>query len=104
MDDMQNQKKPQDHGYKAHLFICTKQKDSSECCSAKGSTELFLQLKEKSRQRWGKSLRVNAAGCLGYCSEGITAVLYPHNRWFTGLTSDSLQQLEEMLEQAMGPT
>lgn len=76
----------------AHLFVCTNQRESGESCGQKGGAELRDQLKamckEKSRG-WKGRVRVNAAGCLGRCEEGIVAVLYPQSKWFTRLDKKS---------------
>ena len=42
--------------------------------------------------------RINASGCLGHCQEGITAVLYPEGKWFTGLKEDDAETLLKELK------
>lgn len=71
---------------KAHLFICTNGKDMQGKCGHKNSETLRKQLKETcSKQPWAKEVRINAAGCLGQCENGIAAVLYPQGIWKTNL-------------------
>jgi len=79
--------------YKTHVFICTNSPDKQGKCGHKGSEELRKQLKEKCTELYGKDLRVNSSGCLGYCEKGIAAVIYPQGKWLTHLTKDSLQPL-----------
>jgi (2Fe-2S) ferredoxin len=73
----------------SHLFICTHLRDSGESCAEKGSVGLRDEVKKAcSRAVMGEKaarLRVNAAGCLGVCERGITAVLYPEGKWFLDL-------------------
>jgi (2Fe-2S) ferredoxin len=87
-----------------HLFICTNKRASGECCADKGAAALRDELKarlKKKHPEWKGKVRVNAAGCLGQCETGITAVLYPEGRWFERLTPDSLGKLEAELERAV---
>lgn len=82
----------------AHLFICTNKRDKGECCADKGSVELRDEVKRLAKKAGLKGrIRVNAAGCLGHCSEGITTVLYPEGKWLTQLTKDDAPVLLEML-------
>lgn len=74
-----------DSGYKAHLFICTNQKDGKKCCADKNGEKLQKKVKEIAKERWGKQVRINKSGCLDRCSEGIAAVLYPQGEWFVDL-------------------
>ncbi|MGE4233948.1 MAG: ferredoxin [Bacteriovoracia bacterium] len=94
--------------YKAHLFICTndrtgaQQKDGKPpkgSCAQKGSLELRDKVKASCK---GKGeIRVNAAGCLGYCSKGIAAVLYPQEKWFFDLTSGDTEKLVSAVDEAL---
>ena len=68
-------------GYKTHLFICTNAPDKSGKCGSKGAEELRKEVKEQCKKEFGKSVRVNSAGCLGYCERGIAAVIYPQGEW-----------------------
>jgi len=76
------------HNLEAHLFVCTNQKEKGACCAGRGSIELRNKLKEICQdpsRGWHGRVRVNTAGCLGRCADGIAAVLYPDGQWFTGL-------------------
>ncbi len=80
----------------AHLFICTNQRADGECCAQKGSVELREKVKKLAKdpaRGWKGRVRINAAGCLGHCSEGIAAVIYPEGKWLTGLSSDSADEI-----------
>jgi (2Fe-2S) ferredoxin len=71
--------------YKTHLFICTNAPDKPGKCGHKGSEELRKELKDRCRNEFGKSVRVNSSGCLGMCERGIAAVIYPEGKWLLDL-------------------
>ncbi len=80
--------------YKAHLFICTASPDKKGKCGHKGSEELRSALKKACKQEvWGKDVRINTAGCMDHCEEGIAAVLYPEGRWFLNQTKEDFDRL-----------
>jgi (2Fe-2S) ferredoxin len=88
----------------AHLFICTNTKASGASCGAKESSILRDYLKDwvaKVRPEWRGRVRVNASGCLGHCSRGIAAVLYPGGQWFTELKQGDHALLEKALDDSM---
>ena len=69
-----------------HLFICTNSPDREGKCGHKGSEQLRQKVKEQLLTEANeKKVRVNAAGCLGHCEDGITAVIYPQAEWMLNL-------------------
>jgi (2Fe-2S) ferredoxin len=85
-------------GYDAHLFICTHTREAGESCGARGAAELRNEVKKACAARLaaaGRRVRVNNAGCLGYCSEGIAAVLYPKGEWYFRLEAKDGEKLVE---------
>lgn len=87
----------------AHLFVCTNEKSKSKCCGGKGAAELRSTVKDlvKERPEWKGRIRVNAAGCLGHCENGIAAVLYPQGKWFTNLKADDSEILIKAVEKSL---
>ncbi len=88
----------------AHLFICTNLKEKGESCAQKGSVQLRNSIKElcqDEKRGWHGRIRVNTSGCLGRCSEGITAVLYPQATWMTGLTESSSAEVSAILSKVL---
>lgn len=81
-----------------HLFICCNQKDSGKCCANKSPEKLIKDLKKqlKSNKMWDK-IKVSKSGCLGPCSEGISATLYPNNILITKISVDDTEKLYELL-------
>lgn len=91
--------------FKAHLFICGNERGPGakrESCCAKGAPELRDRVKNLCRERGlpPGSFRVNHAGCLDICEQGIAAVLYPSGEWFTGLTPADAERLVDSVEKA----
>lgn len=87
--------------FKAHLFICTNAPDKEGKCGSKGSEEMRRRLKEQCRTLYGKDVRVNASGCLGFCERGIAAVIYPQNHWLLDLTSQNDAELLDAVKKAL---
>lgn len=83
---------------KKHLLICTRQKEGKPCCGGKESQilvdELKAWLKEKNLKH---EIKVTGTQCLSYCEEGITAYLYPAEKYITGLTLKDAEQLKDIL-------
>lgn len=85
----------------AHLFVCTNRREKGSCCADKGASELRDRVKMLAKERGFRNVRVNAAGCLGHCEEGIVAVLYPEGQWFTNLSKDETSPLLQAIETAL---
>ena len=88
-------------GFKTHLFICTNSPDRSSKCGGKGAEKLRKEVKEACKEKYGKSIRINSSGCLGYCEHGIAAVMYPRGEWFLELEKDDSKTLIKAVDQAM---
>jgi predicted metal-binding protein len=74
---------------KAHVFVCTNTRANGEAsCGAKGSETFRKELKEEAKKMFGKSVRINASGCLGPCEQGIACVIYPQGEWKLNLTAN----------------
>jgi (2Fe-2S) ferredoxin len=94
--------------YDFHFFVCTNQKENGKDCASKGSAELFSKLKDWSRNLKpedlkGKKIRVNKAGCLNRCAEGIACVAYPKAEWIVEVNGvDDLETLETKILKMLG--
>lgn len=89
---------------KIHLFICTHRREDGECCATKGAQSLRDEVKLQVKKLAGiqrSEVRINSAGCLGRCEEGIAAVLYPTGKWFTGLSAEDASRLVEEVKAAL---
>jgi predicted metal-binding protein len=84
---------------KAHLFICTNTKSDGSGCGPLNASHLVDELKPWIKENGLKEqLKVTRSGCLGHCQEGVAAVCYPQNQWFTKLASTDGNQLKELLK------
>lgn len=93
-----------DPKYKVHFFICTNKKEKGESCAPKGSLNIRDALKkliDEKYPHWRGKIRINAAGCLGPCAQGVTAVCYPQGKWFTDLKETDISYLEAELVKLM---
>lgn len=75
------------------MFICTNSPEKQGKCGIKNSEEMRRRLKEICKNEFGKDVRVNSSGCLGYCEKGIAAVIYPAGKWHFDLTATDEQKL-----------
>ncbi|MEE2758363.1 MAG: (2Fe-2S) ferredoxin domain-containing protein [Candidatus Thermoplasmatota archaeon] len=85
-------------GFDYHMFICSHERDPDavrECCSHKNSLELMKAIKIAAKTEGIQNIRVQKAGCLGKCEQGISCVVYPEGTWYT-LTGEG--DIPDMLE------
>ena len=80
-----------------HLFVCVNERDPDNpkgCCASKGGAEVRSKLKRMAFDAGlrGK-VRINSAGCLDQCAEGVTLVVHPEAVWYGGVTVDDLDEL-----------
>ena len=68
---------------KQQLFICCNTKQDGSGCGPKGAEALRLRLKDRVQALKDPSVKVTKSGCLGKCSEGIAAMLYPEGSLIT---------------------
>ncbi|MCI5073043.1 (2Fe-2S) ferredoxin domain-containing protein [bacterium] len=80
-----------------HVFVCTNQRpdDSAKgCCYSKGAENILLRLKQEVKKlKTDKKIRINKAGCLGRCSEGIAVVVYPDMQWFLNVQDSDVENI-----------
>jgi (2Fe-2S) ferredoxin len=89
--------------FKAHLFVCTNDRGPGakrESCGPKGGDALRGRVKEMCRARGLKGVRINSAGCLDQCEQGMVAVLYPKGEWFLNLKPEDAEKLVDAVEKA----
>jgi len=80
-----------------HVFVCVHQRDSQNpkgCCSAKGAAEVRARLKQLAFEASLRGrVRINSAGCLDHCAQGVTIVVYPEAVWYGGVTPDDVEEI-----------
>lgn len=78
----------EEKGIEKHVFICTNSREVGDSCANRGADEFFKELKAFSRESesWKGKISVTKCGCLGFCSKGVAAVVYPEKKWITELS------------------
>ena len=72
-------------GFEKHIFICENKRINHPrgCCKDKGSSEIRLMFKDEiEKQKLKGKVRANSAGCLDFCEQGPTVVVYPEGTWY----------------------
>jgi (2Fe-2S) ferredoxin len=71
------------------FFCCNVKEDGRKCCGSVQTEALYDYCKQKvqvikaKRSAMDKNvIKVNKSGCLGKCSLGPNAVVFPDNRWY----------------------
>ena len=72
-------------GFEKHIFVCENLREDGHprgCCAEKGGAEIRLRFKQEIIEQGlvGK-VRANKAGCLDFCEQGPTVVVYPEAIW-----------------------
>jgi (2Fe-2S) ferredoxin len=85
--------------YKKHVFVCENTRDEADTrgsCSQKGSIRFREVLKDAISSKGLKpKIRINKAGCLGACNQGISMVIYPDAIWYGKLSEDDIEEIIE---------
>jgi predicted metal-binding protein len=83
---------------KRHLFVCCNEKIEGVCCSQKDAATLIKNIKTRLRDNdlFG-DYKITKTGCLGPCSNGIAATMYPDNILFKGLELSDEDELYKQL-------
>lgn len=88
--------------FACHLFVCTNERkpdDPRGCCTSKGSPAILDALKAKAHAAGLKGqVRVNKAGCLDACEDGVSIVCYPNEIWYARVT---LADVDEIVERTL---
>ena len=87
--------------YKTHVYVCTNFKEGAKTCGADGASNLRDELKTMAKERWGKQVRVNSAGCLGQCERGIAVTIYPDNKVVTNVKKDDHKLVLDLIETSL---
>ena len=84
---------------KTHVFICTNGPDRDGKCGSKGAEKLRQAVKTQLSAEFAPGeLRVNGAGCLGQCEQGIACVIYPQQNWTLNLKSEDSEFLVQKIK------
>lgn len=80
-----------------HVFVCLNERAAGSpkgCCASKGALAVFNELKKSAYDQGLKGVvRINRAGCLDACEEGVSVVVYPEAVWYAGVTVQDVPDL-----------
>ena len=94
-----------DMGYRMHAFICTHQRPKGSlkgCCMDKNSIDLMRELKMMAKDAGIDNVRVQKSGCLDYCENGPSCVIYPKGEWYR-LSEQALPSFLDYLKGGSAP-
>ena len=82
-----------------HVFFCTNQReDGKTCCATQCAEAAAAHCKQRVKDlglSGAEKVRVNKAGCLGRCSAGPVAVVYPEGVWYSYVDLDDIDEIVE---------
>ena len=91
-------------GFNTHVFICGHSRNEGatrpDCCS-KDSLGLLTELKRRVRESNIEGIRVQKSGCLDFCENGISCVIYPEGEWYS---LNGKEDIEPLLERILNGT
>ena len=79
-------KETSEPGYSRHVFVCGNERPPGSqrgCCREKNSLEILRSMKNAARALGLADVRVQKSGCLDYCENGISCVIYPEGIWYS---------------------
>jgi (2Fe-2S) ferredoxin len=80
--------------YRQHVFFCLNRRAEGEpSCASLGAEAAFLRCKNDAREARLDGVRVNRSGCLGRCTEGPVAVVYPDGVWYTYVDAEDVKDI-----------
>lgn len=85
--------------YEKHVFVCENDRDPSDprgSCRARGAEAFTTALRKLCKEAHLKGrVRINKAGCLDLCAQGVVAVVYPEGIWYGGVTEADAREIFE---------
>jgi (2Fe-2S) ferredoxin len=79
--------------YKKLVLVCTNERvTGKECCSQKGSIDLYQKIKEAIKAV-DLEVRVSRTGCLGNCLSGASVVIMPDDIWLGEVTENDIDEI-----------
>jgi (2Fe-2S) ferredoxin len=83
--------------FERHLFVCQNRRAPGHpkgSCAEKEAAAALDRLKQLAFEAGLQGrVRINSAGCLGLCAEGLTIVVYPEAVWYGRVTLDDVDEV-----------
>ncbi|NTU54534.1 MAG: (2Fe-2S) ferredoxin domain-containing protein [Chlorobiaceae bacterium] len=86
-----------------HVFVCTNDRGGERQSCADNNSQL---IKEKLKaavdsKGWKGKVRVSTSGCMGVCAQGANVMIYPQKLWFSGVSTDDVDEIVAAIEEIM---
>ena len=83
------------------LFVCVNKRQPHEtCCSHRAAEAVAAALKARVKERGlSRAIRVSTSGCQDLCSRGPNVMVFPDDRWYSGVT---LEDVERIIREVTG--
>jgi len=83
--------------FERHVFVCENRRPAGHpkgCCAEKNAAAVAARLRELAFEAGLKGrVRINSAGCLGHCEDGLTLVVYPEAVWYGHVTPHDVEEI-----------
>ncbi len=92
-------------GYDLHVFVCAHERPDDAarpCCAKKDSLRIMKKMKTLAKEEGLSNLRIQKSGCLDFCENGISCVVYPEGLWYTLNGEENIPALLEHLRSGTG--
>jgi Ferredoxin len=87
------------HKPKYHLFLCSSSRINGQqmgACHSKKSVDLVKKFIEEIEEReLSDDVMITNCGCLGMCTTGPVAVIYPEGTWYGDISSEDVAEIVE---------
>ena len=73
-------------GFEKHVFVCENKRSDEhprQCCSRNTKYDIKMLFKKELEKENNSNIRVNSVGCLDFCEQGPTIVIYPEGVWYS---------------------
>ena len=90
---MQSQKIP----YEKQIFVCTNDRAGEKpSCGDHQGLAVFTELRRIAKERGlHPRIRVAQAKCLGQCNSGVNIMIFPDEKWYSGVTLDDIESFAD---------
>lgn len=79
------------------IFVCVNERApnaSKPCCAHRNALQVYRCFKDLVRaQGLRDRVLVTRTGCMKHCSQGVTVVVWPHNRWYAGVATGDVDEI-----------
>jgi len=93
-----------ERGLRAHVFVCTHERDSEYACCADADGEAVADAVRswlRDREAFWDPVAVSTTSCLGLCSEAGTALtIQPRDEWYSDV---NVEEVPDLLAAEFGP-